>query len=68
MKVEELNISDKVEWSQLYHGYADFYEMPMNDEILDSVWSWIFDKEIKFYAIGVKSNEGELIGFHRIFS
>ena len=63
MKVEELNISDKVEWSQLYHGYADFYEMPMNDKILDSVWSWIFDKEIKFYAIGVKSFEEELIGF-----
>lgn len=37
--------------------------MPMNDDILDKVWSWIFDKEIKFYAIGIKSSEGELIGF-----
>ena len=55
MKVEELNISDKAEWSLLYHGYADFYEMPMNDDILD--------KDIKFYAIGVKSVEGKLIGF-----
>lgn len=47
----------------LYKGYAEFYKMPMNDDILDKVWSWIFDKEIKFYAIGIKSSEGKLIGF-----
>ena len=47
----------------LYKGYAEFYKMPMNDDILDKVWSWIFDKEMKFYAIGIKSSEGELIGF-----
>ena len=47
----------------LYKGYAEFYKMPMNYDILDKVWSWIFDKEIKFYAIGIKSSEGELIGF-----
>jgi len=47
----------------LYKGYAEFYKMPMNDDILNKVWSWIFDKEIKFYAIGIKSSEGELIGF-----
>ena len=47
----------------LYKGYAEFYKMPMNDDILDKVWSWIFDKEIKFFAIGIKSSEGELIGF-----
>ena len=47
----------------LYKGYAEFYKMSMNDDILDKVWSWIFDKEIKFYAIGIKSSEGELIGF-----
>ena len=47
----------------LYKGYAEFYKMPMNDDILDKVWSWIFDEEIKFYAIGIKASEGELIGF-----
>ncbi|AXE61750.1 GNAT family N-acetyltransferase [Candidatus Thioglobus sp. NP1] len=63
MIVEKLKSSDRNEWSMLYEGYAEFYKMPMNDDILDKVWSWIFDKEIKFYAIGVKSSEGELIGF-----
>ena len=41
MKVEELNQSDKEEWAKLYHGYAKFYEMEMNESILDTVWSWI---------------------------
>ena len=63
MKVEELNIADREQWRLLYHGYADFYQMPMNEEILESVWSWIFDNKNKFYAIGVKSSEGRLIGF-----
>lgn len=63
MIVEKLKSSDRAEWSMLYKGYAEFYKMPMNDDILDKVWSWIFDKEIKFYAIGIKSSEGELIGF-----
>jgi ribosomal protein S18 acetylase RimI-like enzyme len=63
MKVEQLKQFDREMWNELYHGYAEFYNMPMNDDILGKVWSWIFDKEIKFYAIGIKSSEGELIGF-----
>ena len=63
MIVEKLKSSDRAEWSMLYKGYAEFYKMPMNDDILDKVWSWIFDEEIKFYAIGIKASEGELIGF-----
>ena len=63
MKVGELIQSDKEEWSRLYHGYAEFYEMEMNQDILDTVWSWIFNPDNKFFAIGVRSNENELIGF-----
>ena len=63
MKVEQLKQFDRGMWNELYHGYAEFYKMPMNDDILEKVWSWIFDKEIKFYAIGIKSSKGELIGF-----
>ena len=63
MRVEELNHSDKEEWAKLYRGYAEFYEMEMNEGILDTVWSWILSPDIKFYAIGVRSNTGVLIGF-----
>ena len=63
MKVEELNIADKEQWQLLYCEYADFYQMSMNEGILESVWSWIIDKNNKFYAIGVKSTDDILIGF-----
>ena len=63
MKVESLVRTDKEDWSKLYHGYANFYKMPMNEDILDTVWSWIFDKENKFYAIGARSSQGNLVGF-----
>ena len=63
MKVEELNVADKEQWQLLYCEYADFYQMSMNEGILESVWSWIFDKNNKFYAIGVKSTDDILIGF-----
>ncbi len=63
MKVEELNIADKEQWQLLYCEYADFYQMSMNEGILESVWSWIFDKNNRFYAIGVKSTDDILIGF-----
>ena len=63
MKVAALNLNDKDKWAQLYHGYAEFYEMKMNRDILDTVWSWIHSPEVKFYSIGVKSSENELIGF-----
>ena len=63
MKIESLKISDKEQWRELYQGYADFYKMPMNDDILDTVWSWIFDEENKFYAIGARSSQGNLVGF-----
>ena len=50
MKVDALNKSDKDKWSELYHGYAGFYEMEMNQDILDTVWSWIHNSELKFYS------------------
>ena len=63
MRVESLKINDKEQWCEIYQGYADFYKMPMNDDILDTVWSWIFDEENKFYAIGARSSQGNLVGF-----
>jgi len=42
--VRDLKVNDFDDWSDLYKGYADFYKVPMNSEILDSVWAWIHDK------------------------
>ncbi len=63
MKVTSLKKDDKEKWQALYYGYAEFYKMPMNQEILDNIWSWIFDKNNKFYALIAKDETGEAMGF-----
>jgi len=63
MKVERITESDRSDWQNLYRGYADFYQMPMDQKILDTVWVWIIDDHENFYAIGVKDESGRLVGF-----
>ena len=41
--IREIKLSDKEEWEVLYKGYANFYKVEMNDEILKTVWSWLHD-------------------------
>jgi len=60
--VSELSLRDRKEWEGLYYGYAEFYQVPMDQEILDTVWSWIFDKDQAFYALVAKDDSGNCLG------
>ena len=42
--IRKLEQKDKDNWAKLYNGYADFYKVPMNTEVLDTLWKWIFDE------------------------
>ena len=42
--IRNLELKDKENWAKLYHGYADFYKVPMNAGILDTLWGWIHDE------------------------
>ena len=77
--IRELKPDDKVEWEKLFKGYGDFYKAPINNEILTTVWSWLFDKnhvvngicyEIEGKIVGIahyrsmpRPLKGEYIGF-----
>ena len=41
--IRSLDHKDKGEWKKLYNAYADFYKIPMNSGILDTLWDWIHD-------------------------
>ena len=74
-----LEQKDKENWSKLYNGYADFYKVPMNKEILDTLWGWIHDDshiingicfELENRIVGIahyrtmpRPIKGEYIGF-----
>lgn len=53
---------DRNEWERLYRGYAEFYQVPMNEEILENVWQWIFNPARQFYCIMARDGEGAAVG------
>ena len=42
--IRKLEQKDKENWAKLYNSYAEFYKVPMNTGILNTLWSWIHDK------------------------
>ena len=41
--IRDIEIKDKVEWENLYYGYADFYKVEITEETLNTVWNWLHD-------------------------
>lgn len=62
ISVTALSAEDREQWQRLYYGYADFYQVPMDQTILDTVWSWIFDDTQAFYALIAKDDTGTALG------
>ncbi|WP_036552423.1 GNAT family N-acetyltransferase [Neptunomonas japonica] len=62
ISVAPLNVEDRDQWETLYKNYALFYEVPMDQPILDTVWSWIFDENKQFFALIAKDDQGHALG------
>ena len=60
--VGAISAGDRDQWEKLYHGYAEFYRVPMNAQILDTVWDWIHDPENPFYGLIAKDDDGRALG------
>ena len=56
-----MELKDKENWSKLYNGYADFYKVPMNKGILDTLWGWIQDITHNVNGICFEL-EGKIVG------
>lgn len=61
-KVRPLTGLDRIQWSQLYRQYAEFYQAPMSDAILDRTWSWLMTPEHPEEGIVAELQGGELVG------
>ena len=77
--IRKLKQKDKGNWAKLYNGYAKFYKVPMNKEVLDTLWGWINDEshivngicfELENKIVGIahyrtmpRPIKGEYIGF-----
>jgi ribosomal protein S18 acetylase RimI-like enzyme len=60
--VSELDRNDRKQWETLYYEYAEFYNMPMDQGILDTIWSWVFDQNTKFFALIAKDESDQALG------
>ena len=55
--IREIQLKDKERWEKLYKGYADFYKVEMNNQILQTVWNWLNDKNHELKGIGYEIDE-----------
>lgn len=60
--VDDPKASDRAAWNALYKGYAAFYNMPMAEETLDTVWGWIQDPTKPFWCRLARNADGTPIG------
>ena len=59
--IRKLERKDKKNWIKLYCGYAKFYKVTMNQEILDTLWEWIHNEMHDVNAICYEF-EGKIVG------
>ena len=59
--IREIRLEDKNQWEELYRKYADFYEVEMNDKILNTVWEWIHDNNHDVCGL-VYEKDNKIIG------
>ena len=60
--IREIHSKDKKQWEKLYKGYAVFYKVEMNNQILQTVWNWLNDKNHELKGIGYEI-DGKIVGF-----
>lgn len=53
---------DAEDWRRLYDGYADFYQVPMNDQIAEATWSWLLDGSHVMTGLIAKDGQGIAVG------
>jgi len=56
--ISPLQAGDKADWRHLYNGYAEFYQVPMNDQIADATWHWLLDPGHVLTGVLARDSDG----------
>ena len=62
LTVSAVEKTDREAWEGLYRQYGAFYEVSMTEQLLDTVWGWIFDDAEAFYCLVAKDSSGIALG------
>ena len=60
-EIRKIKKNDKKNWIKLYCEYAKFYNVSLNQEILETLWGWLHDKNNLVNGICCEL-EGKIIG------
>jgi GNAT superfamily N-acetyltransferase len=41
--IRDLQQADRDAWAGLFRGYRDFYDLPHDEAVIDTVWGWLRD-------------------------
>ena len=59
--IRSLTKSDFVEWREVYHFYAEHYQVSLTEEGLNATWGWLMDAQNPVNGI-VASSQKKLTG------
>ena len=51
VKIRDIKIEDKNDWHILFLGYANFYQVEIDDDIINTVWKWLHTPEHELQGI-----------------
>ncbi|MEM7194869.1 MAG: GNAT family N-acetyltransferase [Pseudomonadota bacterium] len=66
ISVRPVSQDDFEQWSELYRGYADFYQVEMNDTILANLWDWLVDSNHEVNGFLAVNTGGHACGFAHV--
>ena len=60
--IRDIKLEDRNEWEILFQGYADFYQVEINDNIINVVWEWLCASEHELQGL-VGEIDNKVIAF-----
>ena len=61
--IRPLTPDDYDQWRELYQGYADFYQVALTKDGVQTTWSWLIDDGHICIGLVAEQQQGKLVGF-----
>lgn len=68
VKIRQLTASDRAAWDALFHGYINFYEAKVPDDVIELTWKRLIEQSDGFVGLVAVDEKDHPIGLaHLVF-